>query len=188
MGTIRDLKYKKVKNFLSNEEIKLLKNYCIIKHRLNFSEFDDQQSINRDTKFLADPLMESLMLNKKNIMEDETGLELLPTYSYWRFYSKFADLEKHKDRPSCEISITVKIDSDKTSWPIFIEGTPIELECGDGVIYLGCELEHWREDFEGDYHIQTFLHYVDKNGPNKEWSMDKRKLYGLNKENLLTWK
>ena len=63
MGTIRDFKYKKVKNFLNNEEIKLLKNYCIIKHRLNFSEFDEQQSINRDTKFLAYPLMESLMLN-----------------------------------------------------------------------------------------------------------------------------
>jgi hypothetical protein len=31
---------------------------------------------------------------------------------------------------------------------------------------LGCEIEHWREEFKGDWHAQTFLHYVDKNG---EW-------------------
>ena len=80
MGTIRDFKFKKIKNFLNEEEIKLLKTYCIIKHRINFSDFDHQQSNNRDTKFLADPLMESLMLNKKYLMEKETGLELLPTY------------------------------------------------------------------------------------------------------------
>ena len=43
MGTIRDFKFKKIKNFLNEEEIKLLKTYCIIKHRINFSDFDHQQ-------------------------------------------------------------------------------------------------------------------------------------------------
>ena len=93
----------------------------------------------------------------------------------------FATLEKHKDRPSCEISVTIMIDSDKTKWPIYIEGNAVELESGDAVVYLGCDLDHWRNEFLGDYHVQSFLHYVDKNGPNKEWFMDKRPLYGLDK-------
>jgi hypothetical protein len=73
------------------------------------------------------------------------------------------------------------IGSDKTKWPIFIEGNSIELNEGDAVIYLGCELEHWRDEFKGDWHAQTFLHYVDKNGANKEWFKDKRPLYGMQK-------
>ena len=120
------------------------------------------------------------MLTKKEIMEKETGLELLPTYAFWRMYSNLAELRKHKDRPSCEISITVMIGSDGShEWPIFVDGVEVNLKPGDGVIYLGCELEHWREIFKGDWHAQVFMHYVDKNGPNKDFYMDKRPLYGI---------
>ena len=181
MGTIKDFKYKLIKNFLSKEEIKLLLDYCRIKHRVNFDSFDFQQNNNGDTFFYGDPLMESLMVNKIDIMQKETGLELLPTYAFWRMYTMFADLKKHKDRPSCEISATVMIGSDKTKWPIYMEGKEINLEPGDAAIYLGCEIEHWREEFKGDWHAQTFLHYVDKNGINNEWFKDKRPLYGLQK-------
>ena len=69
--------------------------------------------------------------------------------------------------------------SDSTSWPIYMEGTEIDLQPGDAVIYLGCELEHWREEFKGDWHAQAFLHYVDKKGSHIEWAKDKRLLYGM---------
>jgi len=177
----KDFKYKVIKNFLTQEEIKLLTDYCRIKHRLNFDNFDFIQSGTGDTYFYGDPLMESLMVNKLEIMKKETGMDLLPTYAFWRMYTMFADLKPHKDRPSCEVSVTVMIGSDGTKWPIFMEGTKIELEPGDAAIYLGCEVEHWREEFKGDWHAQCFLHYVDKNGPNKEYFKDKRPLYGLQK-------
>jgi hypothetical protein len=45
-----------------------------------------------------------------------------------------------------------------------MDGKKVNLKPGDGVIYRGCEIEHWREAYEGDYHIQAFLHYVDANG------------------------
>jgi len=183
MGTIKDFKYKLCKNFLDKSEIDLLKNYCDIRHRINFDNFDMEQSNNADSFFYGDPLMESLMLKKQSFMEKETGLSLYPTYAFWRMYTKFSDLKKHKDRPSCEISVTVMIDSDKTDWPIYIEGNKIILQQGDAVIYLGCELLHWREEFLGDFQAQTFLHYVDKNGPYKNFKMDNRDLYGLNYPN-----
>ena len=62
-----------------------------------------------------------------------------------------------------------------------MEGTEIELDVGDAVIYKGCELAHWRNDFEGDWHAQVFLHYVNADGPHKEWFMDKRIMLGITK-------
>jgi hypothetical protein len=93
-------------------------------------------------------------------------------------YTKYSELLKHVDRPSCEISVTVNIGSDGTSWPIYIKGNPVNLKPGEAVIYLGCELPHWRESFKGDWCAQVFLHYVDKNGKNKEWAYDKRSTLG----------
>lgn len=181
INSIKNFKYKIIKNFLTIEEIKLLTDYCRIKHRLNNNSFDFVQNNNGDTYFYGDPLMESLMVNKLNLMQKETGLELIPTYAFWRMYSMFADLKKHKDRSSCEVSVTVMIGSDGTPWPIYMDGTEINLEPGDAAIYLGCEIEHWREEFKGDWQAQTFLHYVDKNGPFTEWKKDKRPLYGMQK-------
>ena len=182
MESIKNFKYKLIKNFLSQEEIKIILDYCRIKHRLNFESFDFVQNDNGDSYFYADPLMESLMINKLKIVEKETGLELLPTYAFWRMYTMNADLKKHTDRPSCEISITVMIGSDGTKWPIYMNGTEINMVPGDGVVYLGCEVEHWREEFAGDWHAQTFLHYVDANGPFKEFKKDKRLTFGIKYE------
>ena len=49
MGTIKKFKYKLIKNFLTKEEIKLLTDYCRIKHRLNFDSFDFVQNNNGDS-------------------------------------------------------------------------------------------------------------------------------------------
>ena len=182
MGVIgKDFKYK-ISNFITNDELKLLKNYCGIKHRTNRDNFDLRQSNNHDTYFYGDPTMDALLLAKQNLMEKETGKELYASYSFWRMYTKYAVLENHFDRPSCEISVTAHIDSDKKiNWPIIIDGKEIYTEPGDAVIYLGAELYHERKEFKGDYHLQTFLHYVDKNGKYADHFMDKREFWGLNK-------
>jgi hypothetical protein len=118
--------------------------------------------------------MESLLICKLSKIEEESGLKLLPTYSFWRLYTKFADLKPHKDRPSCECSVTVQIASDGTKWPIYIDGEEIILEDGDAALYWGTEVEHSRKEFLGDYQSQVFLHYVDADGPFKEYVFDKR--------------
>tara|TARA_R110002153_G_scaffold89968_1_gene220022 strand:- start:718 stop:1269 length:552 start_codon:yes stop_codon:yes gene_type:complete len=182
MGIIgKDFKYKVVKNFFPEEERKLLSLYTEIKHRTNFTSFGTEDDINNnlDTYFYGDPIFEAIMLRKKSLMEKEVGKKLLPTYSFWRMYTKFADLALHKDRPSCEISVTANIGSDGTKWPIFIDENPIDIEQGDAVIYLGCELPHYRKEFNGDWCSQVFLHYVDEEGPNKEYYMDKRNYWGM---------
>ena len=39
-----------------------------------------------------------------------------------------------------------------------------DLDPGDAVIYNACKIAHWRETYEGDYHMQVFFHYVNKKG------------------------
>ena len=180
MGIIRkDFKYKVVKNFISSDEQKLIENYLKIKHRTNSKSFANSICQTRDSSWYGDPITESLMLKKTKEMQEITGLKLDPTYSYSRFYTYLADLTKHTDRPSCEISVSVQIASSGEPWPIFVDGKKLILENGDAVVYLGCEVEHYREEFEGDFHIQCFLHWVDKNGKNNEFTLDKREYWGL---------
>ena len=182
MGKIgKDFKFKVIKNFLSKDELDLLSIYGEIKHRINGDSFDFVQNNNWDTYYYGDPIMESLLYKKKHIIEKEVNLNLLGTYAFWRMYTKFSELKKHTDRPACEISVTVNINSDGTVWPIYMDGEAINLNIGDAAIYLGCEVEHWRDPFSGDYQMQAFLHYVNKDGKYKDHYLDKRIFWGINK-------
>ena len=126
----------------------------------------------------ADHVMETLLVKTLPVMKEKTGLDLLPTYSYARVYEKGSILEKHKDRPSCEVSTTINLGGDL--WSIYVEGIKIDLNPGDMLIYAGCELEHWREPFEGNICGQVFLHYNHADGPFAKTNLyDKRPLLGV---------
>jgi hypothetical protein len=126
----------------------------------------------------ADFVMETLLMKVMPIMKKETNLNLIPTYSYARVYEKGSVLAKHKDRPSCEISTTLNLGGDP--WAIYLEGIKVDLEPGDMLVYSGCELEHWREEFQGNICAQVFLHYNHVNGQFADSNLyDKRPLLGL---------
>jgi len=190
-------KYQVIKNAISYELANFIYNYFLLKK--DAVEFMYKNNINYESPLLgtwtdkqvpntyshyADMVMETLLMKVLPIMKKETGLELIPTYSYARVYKKGDILRRHKDRPSCEISTTLNLGGDP--WPIFIdgtgadsvideykqihkpnapEGTKVLLEVGDMLVYSGCELEHWREPFEGNICGQVFLHYNHVNGP-----------------------
>jgi PKHD-type hydroxylase len=99
------------------------------------------------------------------------GKKLKPTYSYCRVYRKGNTLEPHKDRPSCEYSVTLNL-SQTSSWPIYMGKKAVELSPGDGCLYRGCDIEHSRKEFKGLEYIQVFLHYVDAEGPFKDYVHD----------------
>ena len=110
-------------------------------------------------------------------------------------------MRRHKDRPSCQISTTLHLGGEE--WPIYIDptgsdnvidehkgilkpnapaGNRVDLKIGDMLVYSGCELEHWRDAFEGNVCVQTFLHYNDAQGRfGKENIFDKRPMLGIPK-------
>ena len=142
-----------------------------------FGVWNDAQVPNTYSHY-ADIVMETLLNEVKPIMEEKTGLKLIPTYSYARIYKKGDILHRHKDRFSCEISTTLNLGGD--SWPIYLDSTgtnnvineeqnliqpnapkgiKVNLKPGDMLVYKGNLLEHWREPFEGEDCAQVFLHY-----------------------------
>jgi len=132
----------------------------------------------------ADLVMETLLKTLLPLMEKNTGLKLYPTYSYARIYKKGNILEKHKDRPSCEISTTLNLGGDP--WPIYLEpNIKVDLNPGDMLIYRGCDLEHWRNEFKGKICGQVFLHYNEKNGQFKNQNLfDGRPMIGIHPTDL----
>jgi hypothetical protein len=163
-----------------------------------FGTWSDTQIPNTYSHY-ADHVMETMLMKVLPRMQQETGLQLVPTYSYARLYKKGDELRRHKDRPSCEISTTLNLGGDP--WPIFIDGTGADcvideykkiikpdapkgtkvlLEVGDMLVYSGCDLEHWREPFEGNICGQVFLHYNHVDGPFADKNkFDGRPMLGL---------
>ena len=168
-----------IKNFLTEDEKKYFSTYS--KVLMDTPRNFDSQGGACIAKY-GSTEFDALMVHKKQLMENATKLKLLPTYSYIRIYNKYSVLKKHTDRPSCEISVSVHLDSCKTiKWPLIIEDKEIFLEPGDGVIYKGIQNSHWRNEFLGDWYSQVFLHYVDANGSNVKHIMDQRIGLGINK-------
>jgi hypothetical protein len=131
----------------------------------------------------GDFFMDGLLNDLLPSIATASGLELFPTYSYFRVYKRGDVLRKHRDRPACEISVTLSLGYEPNRpWPIWIEGprgnASVELARGDALLYRGLECTHWRDAFPGDRCAQVFLHYVDRNGPHAEWRFDKRPRLG----------
>ena len=128
------------------------------------------------------PTLDSLLEQLTPIISEVTGKKLHPTYAYARKYAPGDELKIHKDRPSCEISATITLGFKGEQWPIYVgnkedksDSKKIDMNVGDAIIYKGCDLFHWREKYtEGEGQFQIFIHYVDADGPNKEWKYDKR--------------
>jgi|TARA_B100000035_G_scaffold195777_2_gene167206 hypothetical protein len=130
----------------------------------------------------AIPAFEALSIQLKEQISQIVDKELYSTYTYARIYYKGADLPPHKDRPSCEFSTTICIDSTEL-WDFYIDDrdgrkSTIKLNPGDMCVYDGCNLTHWRETFQGEKQMQVFLHYVNVNGPNSSYKYDERPMLG----------
>jgi hypothetical protein len=212
-------KYQVIRGALSNELANFIFNYMMLQRdAVDFMMTYERQKVNPWNPFIGnrvdeqvpgtyskygDWVMETLLMYMIPIMKAQTGLELIPTYSYTRLYEKGNILYRHKDRASCEVSTTLHLGGNE--WPIFLDpsgannilsgfetttvvkpgaptGVRIDLKVGDMLIYAGCDLEHWREPFEGTICSQVFLHYNHANGPFAKTNLfDKRPLLGIPK-------
>ena len=165
--TLIDNNYLVIKNFIDVERAAALckefKDHCESNNLPGDNQVEESQAAYNYMSFLE------LLTEKTPEVSREIEEHVLPTYTYARIYKNGATLKKHMDRDACEISLTVHLDGDM-GWPIFVQ-TPdgstaeVVLEPGDALLYLGCEAPHWREEFDGNYYGQAFLHYVRSRGP-----------------------
>lgn len=154
--------------------VNLYKEFKLCDKFYNFK--GDPQAPNSAAIYNYLPSLEMLCEKTKHV-SDLIGETVLPTYTYSRIYKENSVLTKHKDRGSCEISLTVHLYGDKP-WAIWIqtpEGKPkcIVLNSGDALLYLGCVAPHWRDEYIGKEYAQFFLHYVRSRGVFSKFYFDK---------------
>jgi len=125
----------------------------------------------------GDPAFDTLLLQLAQPLSNLLGMQLIPAHTYARIYQPGEILEWHKDRPSCEISgtMTLGMSSPTDIWPIYVGspdstkeekvGNPINIGVGELMMYEGCEVPHWRDEYTGTWQAQVFIHYVRANGP-----------------------
>ena len=192
--------YTVIRKAISEELAQFVYEYFLMKRKVARKFYDDRyispynydwgvwndEFVPETYSHYCDIAMDTLLKKLKPLMEDETGLKLYETYSYARIYKTGDELKRHKDRYSCEVSTTLNLGGD--NWPIYLEpsgkegkeGNKISLRQGDMLIYKGCEVEHWRESFNGVNCAQVFLHYNDASDEKAEENRyDGRPFLGL---------
>ena len=168
--------YKYVENIISKDLVDFANNFSLRKFELNG---DSVATTSYCLHSAQSDIYDHLLHYLKPRVEKETGLSLRPMYAYTRIYLGGSDLKKHTDRNECEISVSITLkyyyENNDYVWPLYMEDKPFNIKSGDGVIYKGCEVSHWRPEFLQTmdcWHHQLFLHYIDVNGPFKDKNID----------------
>ena len=188
------IKYKIIKKAITKDLSEFCFNYFNLKRQVvnylwnqkfipdnitMFGTLTDKQVPNTYSHY-SDLVMETLLLKCQEKLEKILKFKLQPAYSYARIYKKGDVLKRHKDRFSCELSVTLNLGGD--NWPIYLKDKKeieVKLQPGDMLFYYGCELEHWRNKFKGVNCTQVFLHYNRLTKDNKHNIYDGRPMLGL---------
>jgi alkylated DNA repair dioxygenase AlkB len=160
-----------VRGLISKKDALELGNH--LRKNENSADWKDKQAYGSPS-FYTDKKLLTLQKRLLPKIEKLTEMKLFKTYNYARVYKKGAILRMHRDRPACEISVTLDLGGDP--WDIYVldineKPVKVKLNPGDAIVYRGETVWHWRSRFRGDNHMQVFLHYVDQNGP-CAWAKD----------------
>jgi hypothetical protein len=167
----REKRYLLVKGILPQTILEYLKVYYAVlmanNRFCNDSECPSSLSLGGDAAL--DAVLEWIRPEVSRLV----GFDLAPTYSYTRQYARGEVLIRHTDRAACEISVTASIQIPKDAGPSVVhlkppnfQETKVEMFEGDGCVYAGTEVEHWRDRFRRGGYIQLFLHFIAKHGRN----------------------
>ena len=166
----RQNRYLFVKELLPPPLLEYLKVYYGILLADNYFSHDSQCP--SSLSLSADPALDAVLEWIRPELGRLVGFSLAPTYSYTRRYAKGEVLSRHVDRAACEISVTTSIQIPKGAGPSVMYLKPphareakVEMLEGDGCVYAGSEVEHWRDRFRVDGYIQLFLHFISRSGP-----------------------
>ncbi len=130
---------------------------------------DDRQVLLRYAQH-NEPLARHFHRELAGFASEIAGERVVPSYVFFASYLPGAVLKPHTDRAACEVSISLQIDylpdpEGASPWPLYLDvgGRPVavSLGLGDGLVYRGRELCHWRDALPaGHSSTSLFLHYV----------------------------
>jgi hypothetical protein len=119
-----------------------------------FEQFADAEWPNRFFSGL-DALAYFFQQQLSGVVGDIAGEKVKPTFSYFASYRPGSDLPAHHDQAN-----------DVSPWPIYVqppdapEAAPIYVGLGDGLLYFGEEVLHYRHTLTDGFSTLWFLFWV----------------------------
>jgi len=147
-----------------------LRRYYRYHTRIGSFALGDEQTSRRFVAY-DEPVTRYFHRQLARTVSDMVRRVVVPSYSYLAFYQGGAVLDPHTDRDACEYTLSVCIDATPDphtygAWPLQLMTAdgPVALTqgVGDGLLFRGRELTHWRERLPEGYTSSSILfHFVD---------------------------
>lgn len=138
---LRDRGYVGVPALIEPGVAQLVYRVLMLRHWRREYTRDDQVSTADSWYHVA--LIDTLLLDVRPRIEAIAACPLVPTYAYARLYFSGDRLLRHRDRESCEVSASIDLGRDGGDAAIWFEpGHKVDMQSGDGAVYLGCEVDH----------------------------------------------
>jgi hypothetical protein len=172
-----------LRDVIGTELVEHLAAYAAILRDRGSFQVDDQVPGSLRTYGAAG--FETLLASLAPVFSAQLAVELVPTYSFARYYRRGDELFPHRDRPECEHSATVHLAGAADAvWPIWLRDgdgpmVSVDLGPGDALLYRGDRVLHWRDPLDAEWYLQVFLHYVNAAGPFADRAFDGRGAVGI---------
>ena len=196
-GQFEDAGYCIVRNSLSPELCTFLSQYAQFRYQTRPNVLNSSDPLAGIHREYGNSVMELLLMNLQSSVEKCTGMKLWPTLSFYYTYTKGNLLRKHKDRDCCEVVACLCLGMDEQyakeqkSWAIYVQNdsveTAVHLNPGDMVIFKGNQMDHWREQFQGEWFVSAIFAYVAKDGEYAHLKYDQRKKIGDKHIGVFFW-
>ena len=163
-------RYAELRGIIPPAQQRMLRDYVRkLVNRGYFPALDDGQ-VELRAAIHNEPTIASLHHGLAELLTDIAGEQLLASYCYLSHYVGGAVLERHLDRPQCAYNLSVVFDMSGAApepepWPIYLEidgkAVAVNLDVGDGLMYSGTEIQHWRDALPADQTaVVCFFHFV----------------------------
>lgn len=168
--TFAQHRYAVLRECLQVEDLTALRTYYRAFVEEGFAYFKDRYGTARWWAH-NEPVARIVQAQLTDIVSEVVGEQVKPSYTYFVSYCNEAVLLRHCDRAQCAFSVSLLLDYTPepicvSPWPLWLEvhekeALAISLGVGDGVVYRGTELPHWRNALAPE-HTSTslLLHYV----------------------------
>ncbi|MGI9344537.1 MAG: hypothetical protein ACR2QV_17040 [Gammaproteobacteria bacterium] len=169
-ASLRARRYTELRGIIPVAQQRMLRAYVrTLVERGYFPALDDGQ-VELRAAIHNEPTIASLHHGLAELLSDIAGEKLLASYCYLSHYVGGAVLERHLDRPQCAYNLSVVFDMSGAApepepWPIYLEldgkAVAVNLRVGDGLMYSGTEIPHWRDALPADQTaVVCFFHFV----------------------------
>ena len=172
-----------IKNIVSEDECKILLDKCYEEKKRNRYNIDldipivdsGANSYGFGLVKFFDEYVEKLKPVVQNIINDKE-IRIENFNAYIREYRNGSHLEKHKDKDSINITISICLQKTNKEWPLYflIDGNQIgyDIKVGDALVIIDSnKFEHWRDTLvcgENESVVQLYLMYKKDKLKNKK--------------------